>query len=88
MKEKVNCVFCGRLCDIENIEKSRLCTGCIENLKKVFELCPEKVVTKIHAIQKREGNGACFNTGGKENCGQENCEWRDVCDSKTVESAV
>jgi hypothetical protein len=33
----------------------------------------------IRAMQSREGNIACFNTGQAQSCGQDQCLWRDDC---------
>jgi hypothetical protein len=33
----------------------------------------------IRAIQKAEGNNACFATGAVQACGQMNCLWRSDC---------
>lgn len=33
----------------------------------------------IHAIQKKEGNRECFETGTAHKCGQPNCLWRVDC---------
>lgn len=37
-----------------------------------------KKVDLIHAIQAREGNSVCFDTG-KSSCDQMECSWRDDC---------
>jgi hypothetical protein len=34
----------------------------------------------IRSIQADEGNDACFSTGIKDECGQDDCLWRDDCD--------
>ncbi|HTG82987.1 MAG TPA: SAP domain-containing protein [Geobacteraceae bacterium] len=33
----------------------------------------------IRAIQTKEGNEACFDTGKAKVCGQTECLWRDDC---------
>jgi hypothetical protein len=33
----------------------------------------------IRAIQKAEGNHACFDTASVQTCGQMNCLWRADC---------
>lgn len=33
----------------------------------------------IRAIQKAEGNNACFATSSVQTCGQMNCTWRTDC---------
>ena len=33
----------------------------------------------VRSIQAAEGNTPCFQTGGVESCGQENCCWRSDC---------
>jgi hypothetical protein len=33
----------------------------------------------IRAIQKAEGNNACFATSSVQTCGQMNCQWRTDC---------
>lgn len=33
----------------------------------------------IRAIQKAEGNNACFATSSVQTCGQMNCLWREDC---------
>jgi hypothetical protein len=33
----------------------------------------------VRAIQKKEGNEECFDTGKSQECGQEECLWRDDC---------
>ena len=33
----------------------------------------------IRAIQKAEGNNACFATSAVQTCGQMNCLWRTEC---------
>jgi hypothetical protein len=33
----------------------------------------------IRAIQKAEGNNACFATSSVNTCGQKNCLWRADC---------
>lgn len=33
----------------------------------------------IRAIQMKEGNEACYETGQSGECGQEQCLWRDDC---------
>ena len=35
----------------------------------------------IRTIQQTEGNPQCFNTQFSNLCGQENCLWREDCDS-------
>jgi len=35
----------------------------------------------IRSIQQIEGNPQCFNTQFSHLCGQENCLWREDCDS-------
>jgi hypothetical protein len=39
-----------------------------------------KKVDLIRAIQQDEGNPVCCSTDFKEECGQEDCLWRDDCD--------
>jgi hypothetical protein len=39
-----------------------------------------KKVDLIRAIQADEGNNACCSTGKKNECGQDECLWRDDCD--------
>jgi hypothetical protein len=39
-----------------------------------------KKVDLIRAIQADEGNNACCSTGVKNECGQDECLWRDDCD--------
>lgn len=34
----------------------------------------------IRAIQKAENNPQCFNTNFSQECGQEQCLWREDCD--------
>lgn len=33
----------------------------------------------IRAIQRKEGNQECFDTGQSKVCGQHNCLWMDDC---------
>ena len=33
----------------------------------------------IRSIQKTEGNEECFDTGKSQQCGQEECLWREDC---------
>ena len=33
----------------------------------------------IRSIQKEEGNDACFDTGKAQQCGQQDCLWREDC---------
>ena len=33
----------------------------------------------IRALQKAEGNEACFDTGRSGECGQLECLWREAC---------
>ncbi|MBV5341088.1 MAG: SAP domain-containing protein [Deltaproteobacteria bacterium] len=33
----------------------------------------------VRAIQAAEGNEVCFETGMADNCGQDDCMWREVC---------
>jgi hypothetical protein len=33
----------------------------------------------VRAIQKAEGNNACFATSSVQTCGQMNCMWRTDC---------
>jgi hypothetical protein len=33
----------------------------------------------VRAIQEAEGNETCFETGKKEDCGQDACLWRGDC---------
>jgi hypothetical protein len=33
----------------------------------------------IHAIQTKEGNSACYDTGQSSQCGQQNCLWMEDC---------
>lgn len=39
-----------------------------------------KKVDLIRAIQKTEGNEACFETGKAGECGQAECLWRADCE--------
>ncbi len=34
----------------------------------------------IKAIQQAEGNIECYNTGKADECGQDNCLWREDCE--------
>jgi len=38
-----------------------------------------KKADMIRAIQDAEGNSMCFATNSRDNCGQENCLWRNDC---------
>jgi len=43
---------------------------------------PARKMTKaelIRAIQRKEENTACFETGTASVCGQDQCLWRDDC---------
>jgi hypothetical protein len=33
----------------------------------------------IRSIQKTEGNEVCFDTGKAQQCGQQQCLWREDC---------
>ncbi len=33
----------------------------------------------VQAIQRSEGNDACFDTGRSATCGQSRCLWKDDC---------
>lgn len=33
----------------------------------------------VRAIQQSENNDVCFETGTADNCGQDNCLWREEC---------
>lgn len=84
----VSCLECNRLFKREKITKSGLCENCVKELIKVFSLTPAKVIYKVHELQKKENNTPCFNTGEKDSCGQDSCEWQDICDLKVAENAV
>jgi len=34
----------------------------------------------VRMIQQAEGNEPCFDSGKSQECGQENCLWREDCD--------
>jgi hypothetical protein len=34
----------------------------------------------VRAIQQAENNDVCFETGMADNCGQDACLWREVCE--------
>ena len=38
-----------------------------------------KKAVLVQTIQTAEGNDACFQTGCKDSCGQDNCLWRPDC---------
>jgi hypothetical protein len=38
-----------------------------------------KKVELVQAIQRAEGNEACFGTGRSAECGQATCLWKDDC---------
>ncbi len=56
------------------------------NLSEIKDIAKEKGVAPgkmkkddlIRAIQREEGNNACFGTDARS-CGQEGCLWREDC---------
>ena len=38
-----------------------------------------KKANLLRAIQRAENNEACFETGKANNCGQDDCLWREDC---------
>lgn len=34
----------------------------------------------VRAIQRQEGNDACFSSGKASKCGQQNCLWLSACE--------
>jgi hypothetical protein len=33
----------------------------------------------VRAIQEKEGNNSCFDTGAASTCGQDGCLWKEDC---------
>jgi hypothetical protein len=33
----------------------------------------------VRAIQEKEGNNSCFDTGATSTCGQDGCLWKEDC---------
>jgi hypothetical protein len=33
----------------------------------------------VRAIQEKEGNNSCFDTGAAPTCGQDGCLWKEDC---------
>ena len=82
------CAECRGFFEGKDILLSGLCSECSGNLIRLFSLKPGVAISKIHDIQSAEGNTPCFNTGKKNGCGQDHCEWQDICDQKVAESAI
>jgi len=53
----------------------------IKVIAQRMEIAPGKMKKSdlIHAIQTKEGNEACFDTGKSSYCGQSNCLWIGDC---------
>lgn len=53
----------------------------IKELAKQHGIKPAKLrkAELIQQIQMKEGNAPCFDTGQADNCGQDNCCWREDC---------
>ena len=57
------------------------------NMQQLKEIAKERGIKPgslkkaelIHAIQSAEGNETCFGTGKAEDCGQDNCLWKEDC---------
>jgi hypothetical protein len=52
----------------------------MNDVKRGINPAKMKKVDLIRSIQQDEGNPVCCSTGFKEECGQEDCLWRDDCD--------
>lgn len=57
----------------------------LDDVKKIAEqhgIKPgkQRKADLIRAIQQREGNPPCYDTGQAEHCGQLTCCWRDDCE--------
>jgi hypothetical protein len=48
--------------------------------KKGIKAGRMKKVDLIRSIQKAEGNDQCFDTGMAQQCGQQDCLWREDCE--------
>jgi len=53
----------------------------IKEIAQRMEIAPKKMtkVELIRAIQKKEENIQCFETGKATTCGQVNCTWMSDC---------
>jgi len=57
------------------------------NMQQLREIAKEhgvkpgslKKMELVQAIQLHEGNEACFGTGMSEQCGQNDCLWKEDC---------
>jgi len=57
------------------------------NMQQIKEIAKEhgvkpgslKKMELIQAVQSAEGNEACFGTGMAEQCGQDDCLWKEDC---------
>ena len=38
-----------------------------------------KKIELVQAVQSAEGNEACFGTGRADQCGQDDCLWKEDC---------
>ena len=82
------CAECRIFFEKKDILPSGLCRKCSRDLIRLFSLKPKIAIIKIHERQSGEGNTPCFNLGGRNGCGHDDCEWQDICDQGIVEAAV
>jgi len=54
----------------------------IKEIAKKLNLKPGRAnkVELIRSIQQAEGNLTCFNSNSANECGQQNCLWREDCE--------
>ena len=78
----------GKVVDIETYAKKReVHAEKIKRLKEVRNIARKMGIDTrnvyqtdlIRAIQRAEGNNACFATSSVQTCGQMNCLWRTDC---------
>jgi hypothetical protein len=56
----------------------------VQEIKEIAQKLevPARKMTKaelVRAIQNKEGNEQCFDTGNALKCGQQDCLWREDC---------
>ena len=53
----------------------------IRNIAQDLEISAGKMKKSeiIRAIQRKEGNNVCFDTGNSPQCGQDKCLWMEDC---------
>ena len=57
------------------------------NMQQIREIAKErsvkpgslKKIELVQAVQSAEGNEACFGTGRADQCGQDDCLWKEDC---------